>query len=205
LLYTPGWYEGMRQYGNYFDALSCHMVIKGTNFRTFDWCLHSYELKAPPQSWPFLTASRRGVPQTVMGLHDDDWDPRAVMTGSIGIFKRSLWELVPWNEDYFWNEDEDAEISRRIWKEGAVVRFNPYSKLETLSWRHSLVSLATRNSKELKMRFDPAPWPYKIYNAKFYAKLRWQHFKQRQKVRVKKFCESRNIDWVGKAYQALRK
>ncbi len=193
LLYTPGWYEGMKKYGNYFDALSCEMVIKGTNFRTFDWCLHSYDLKAPAQSWPFLTASHRGMHQTVMGLYDDDWDYRAVMTGSVGIFKRSLWKVVPWNEDYFWNQDEDAEISRRIWKEGAIVRFNPYSKLETLSWRHSLVSLAKRNPKELEMRFDPDPWPYKLYNAKFYAKLRWQHFKQRQKTRIKKFCQVHNI------------
>jgi len=193
LLYTPGWHQEMKKYGNCFEALSCHMVIKDTNLRTFDWYMHSYDLKAPPQSWPFLTASPRGIHQSCMGLHDDDWDLRAVMTGSVGIFKRSLLKLVPWNEDYFWNEDEDAELSRRLHKAGAVIRFNPYAKLETLRWRHCLLSLAVRNPKELEMRFDPDPWPYKIYNAKFYAKLRWQHFKQRQKTRVKKFCESHNI------------
>lgn len=205
LLYTPNWHEGMKEYGSYFDALSCEMVIKDTDFRTFDWYMHSYDLKAPPQSWPFFTASRRGIHQSCMGLHYDDWDYRAVMTGSVGIFKRSLLKLVPWNEDYFWNEDEDAELSRRLHKAGALIRFNPYSKLETLRWRHCLLSLAKRNTKELEMKFDPDPGSYKIYNAKFYAKLRWQHFKQRQKTRVRKFCESRNIDWVNKAYQALKK
>lgn len=199
------WFKGMKHWGNYFDALSCVTLFKafGKYLRAFDWMAHDPKtIKAPVVHNPFLrAASSKDVPRPEMALHYDDWDPRVAMCGSMAILKKSLWEVVPWDEKLFWVNYEDVNISHRITASGGVIRFNPYSKMETLFWRHALISVAKRDKKKLSLEFERDPLAQTMYNLAYYTKLRWRHFRQD----VKRFLKSKNLNKFIELIQFLRK
>ncbi|MCK4831001.1 hypothetical protein KA005_85615, partial [bacterium] len=198
IIFKVGWYKGMKQFGNYFDALSCIQVLNN-NLRSFDWYTKPPNLQAPPVYNSLLRATAsKGVPRNEMGLHYDDWDPFVVMNGGLTILKRSLWRVVPWDENRFWNDAEDVDISHRIYQNGGVIRFNPYSRCETAFWRHSLISLAKRDPKRLGVDFDTDPLPYVIYNAKYYLDLRLRRFWYHTKKHIKIFLSSKNAHKMSK-------
>jgi len=205
MVFQPGWHEGMKRWGNYFDALSCITLFKFLNaqLRAFDWLAHDPEtIKVPPVRNPLLRAAgSRGVARSEMALHYDDWDRRVVMCGSMTIVKHSLWKLAPWDERLFWVNYDDVNISQRITDDGGTIRFNPYSRCETLYWGHCLISVAKRDSNKLSQEFEPNPIAHDFYNFKYYTKLRWKHFRQD----VKKILETKRLYWLINIIQSFRK
>ncbi|HED1311395.1 TPA: hypothetical protein R4S08_005133 [Kluyvera ascorbata] len=63
---------------------------------------------------------------------------RQYLTGSLYICKRSLWEYCPQNEDYYWEEFEDAEFGVRASNKGIPCSINPYAFTQSINARSIL-------------------------------------------------------------------
>ena len=132
-----GWFEGMKRYGNCFDALSC-VVKDSEGKRRGDWF-----------TW--------GGPREDFGkigeLDYRDWDQWVVLDGALTIIKKSVWEKCRWDESLFWNQGEDIVFSHNLTKKGFLIRFNPYARCKTVVWRHGEVPCYRRNDRRLGKRY----------------------------------------------------
>jgi len=126
IIFEPSWYAGMKKYGNYFDALSCVQTLEGTAVRAGDWVTMGAKYDPALSTYDSCTGD----------MDYRDWDENAYIVGSLCILKKSVWKNAPWNEHLFWTESEDGELSWRFFRQGIVIRFNPYSKCTALSWQH---------------------------------------------------------------------
>ncbi len=190
LVFAPDWYEGMRRFGNHFDAMSC-VQITDNGLRAFDWYTQPPDLQVRTKRFRFWAPLLGGplfedVVYSEMGLHYDDWDPYVVMNGGLTILKRSVWEKAPWDESRFWNEAEDVDISHRISKIGGVVRFNPHSRCVTMFWRHCVTDLAERRKDGLGRRFERPSFAQALYNARYYFVQDYRRARVKITGRIKK-------------------
>jgi hypothetical protein len=129
----PGWFEGMKKYGNTFELLSCIIKTK-EGLRAGDWITYGNWMG----KYPYV-----GL------LEYNDWDQMGCLDGGLMIIKKSIWEKNKWDERLFLNQSEDAEISHRLHRNGYVARFNPFSECITLNWRHGALPLYTYDEKKL--------------------------------------------------------
>lgn len=127
LILDPGWYDGMKRYGNAFELLGCRQKDKTTGEQTGDWLT----LGGPMNNF-YCKISR---------LEYTDWDRYVYLSGQLTILKKSIWQKVLWDETRYWNEGEDADISFRARDIGHLIRFNPMSSCTALSWRHGKLPL----------------------------------------------------------------
>lgn len=65
-------------------------------------------------------------------MYANEYYGNAYLTGSLYIFKKSLWEFVPQNEKLFWAEFEDLEQGFYAYDSGVPSRINPYAYTQTL-------------------------------------------------------------------------
>lgn len=128
------WYQGMKKYGNYFEVLSCIIKDKEGN-RAGDWITYG--------NW-YPKFPRVGL------LEYYDWDKMGCLDGGLCIIKKSIWKNNRWNENLFWNQSEDAELSHRWYRHGIVTRFNPHASCLTLSWRHGSLPIYEFDSLKLE-------------------------------------------------------
>ncbi len=137
IIFSDGWYEGMKKYGNYFEALSCAVLLKKNNARAGDWLTYGSDLRL----YRYKTAYgdvQKGVDshEGMIGLLEyRDWDEGVFIAGFMNIFKKSVWERFPWDESLFWNEAEDVQLSSLHHKNGVVPRVNPVSICYTEEFR----------------------------------------------------------------------
>lgn len=160
ILFNANWYEGMKKYGNYFEALSCK-ILDTEGKRRGDWVTAGAAYKKFPK---------------VGMLEYHDWDRYGYVEGALYILKKSVWEKGKWNEALFWNQAEDIELGSRWHMLGVVARFNPYASCTTLSWRHRDYPLYAFHPRRL------SPYHWGVFDVKrlvgFYARkalglLRW--------------------------------
>ncbi len=121
IIFDKNWYKGMIKWGNHFEHLGC--TQKYLNKRTNDWLINERYFDIY-----FGFASL---------LDYQDWSNHAFIGGQLHIFKKSIFLNRGWNNFLFWNEAEDYEISRYYNSKGHILRFNPYSEVNTLSSRYN--------------------------------------------------------------------
>lgn len=133
ILLKNGWYEGIKNYGNYFEVLSCK-IFDSKGIRCGDWITYGNKLGRFPK--PGLLEYR-------------DWDKYGYLDGAMYILKKDVWRKVKWDEKLFWNQGEDIKLSEDYYRHGVVIRFNPFSECLTLSWRHGDFGVYSFNSMKL--------------------------------------------------------
>ncbi|PIZ52021.1 hypothetical protein COY27_01550 [Candidatus Woesearchaeota archaeon CG_4_10_14_0_2_um_filter_33_13] len=148
IVLNPGWFAGMKKYGNNFEVLSCKIDHK--TIRTYDWITSRYPYKDPRSRQYF-----GGY------LEYSDWDQWIYIDGGAIILKKIVWEKVKWDENLFWNEAEDLKLSHDQTEHGILIRFNPYSTCESLTWRHPSSKLIFKKNKK-KLGKLSGPFHYLI-------------------------------------------
>jgi hypothetical protein len=135
-----GWHAGMKEYGNYFDVLSCVLISRETGKRAGDWIAN--------------------IPGILGHLDYSDWDESVRINGAYIILKKSAWRKAPWNEHLFWNEAEDFELSERQNLAGVVPRLNPRSVCYTPGSRFKYMEFEKDTQKLGRLK---VPVPQGIY------------------------------------------
>jgi hypothetical protein len=117
------WFSGMKKYGNNWEILSTPTLQN--SLRTYDWLTIKYPLENPKSGW-FLGSH----------LEYSDWDKWIYLDGGVIILKKYVWEKVPWDESRYYAESEDVKLSHDQTRYGFIVRFNPYSTMESFRFNH---------------------------------------------------------------------
>ncbi len=120
MIFDPGWYAGMRRYGNHFEVLSC-VIHDERGGRAGDWVTSGAD-------WGKLVI--------VGNLDYRDWDPTGYVIGMLYVLKRSVGLRIPWDESRYWGQREDLHLSRAYAEAGVVTRFNPFSRVLCLYYRN---------------------------------------------------------------------
>jgi len=148
IMLNKDWFEGMKRYKNNFEVLSCKIYCN--NIRTYDWITTKY-----PYDDKRSNFYQGGY------LEYSDWDKWIYVDGGAIIIKKDIWEKVKWDERLFWNQREDVKLSHEQTKRGILIRFNPYSSYESLTWRHPASKLIFKKNN-LKLGKLKGPIPYVI-------------------------------------------
>ena len=153
IILGKNWFRGMKKYGNYFEILSCVIKNKEGN-RSGDWITYGNK---------FGRYSKIGF------LDYKDSDRFGYLDGAMYLLKKSIWLKQKWDEHLFWNDGEDIKLSQDWYNLGVLLRFNPYSKCETLNWRHGALPIYFFNPYKL------GKYPISVYKKiipliKFYIK-----------------------------------
>lgn len=136
LVLNPDWYQGMKKYGNGFELLGCIQRQKDGS-SAGDWLTNGGPL------YDFYK---------IAGMEYTDWDYNTYLSGQLVIIKKSIYEKVLWDENTYWIPKTqrdliaDSDFAFRARDLGHLIRFNPYSSMLALSWRHGYVPL----------RYDPS-------------------------------------------------
>lgn len=128
IYFDKEWFEGVKKYGNYFEVMS------------FPVCdTQKVKTKYPYSNWGTI-GKRWDYNKLVYGfelsggqLSPQDWDRYCYVGGAAIALKKPIWKLAKWNEDLFWREYEDIELSHRQHQNGIMIRFNFFAKLYTMT------------------------------------------------------------------------
>src|SRR5690606_29803013 len=102
LVFTPGFAEGLRRFGEGYDAMSVRLLNPdGTRF--WDWA---------------STGGTRGA--VLLDYHDTD--PCLYVTGGCVILKPTALERVAWTAGRGFYHGEDVDLSRRVRAAGLELR-----------------------------------------------------------------------------------
>jgi len=143
MIFDKDWYKGMKKYGNYFEVMSCRIYDKNEQ-RAGDWITWGKPWKKV--GW--------------IGLMDyRDWDKHGVIDGGLYIMKKSSWEKVKFDE-HPWNIEEDMKLSKDWYDAGIVARFNPFSLVHTLAWKHGARGRYKFNNQKIGRLVDIPPKRY---------------------------------------------
>jgi|WetSurMetagenome_2_1015567.scaffolds.fasta_scaffold106817_2 hypothetical protein len=124
MIIPGGWYDGMKEYGNYFEILVVPVYETGKiGKRILDWM--SFE------STPLDFKRDR-----VVMLPYDEWSPQVYVDGGFLVGKKSILEKVLFDERLHWGEMEDLHFSRELYQHGALFSLNPRAFVFTKSDRH---------------------------------------------------------------------
>lgn len=133
LVFDKDWFKGMKQYGNVFEMLGCVQTDRETGVQAGDWLTHGGPLRARYK---------------IARLNYEDWDYNIYLSGQLTIMKKSIWKKVLWDETRYWGE-EDVDFSFRARDFGFIIRFNPFSKVHSITWRHGKLPLKYDSSQGL--------------------------------------------------------
>ncbi|MDP3941276.1 MAG: hypothetical protein Q8Q49_03105 [bacterium] len=128
LVFDRNWYRGMRKYGNSFELLGCIQIEKNTRENAGDW---------------LTLGGPMGTRWKISRLTYSDWDFYGYLSGQLMIIKKSIWEKTLWDETRYWDgvDDADWDIIFRARDLGHIIRFNPFSSVTALTWRHGKLPL----------------------------------------------------------------
>ncbi len=149
------WFEGMKRYGNYFDALSCVQLTE-EGWRAGDW----------------ITSCCSGLPGVVALLDYRDWDKWGYLDGGLAIIKKSVWRHVKWDESLFWNQSEDVTMGHSLTAKGFLLRFNLHSSCKVPQWRHGKLPQIDFSSKTLGTFRGPLKRRLSCYFVRFKENIR---------------------------------
>jgi len=116
------WFEGMKRWGDYFDVLGGPIYYPTMGVTKTNWDTMGFRIT--PERLNRVNAVSAGLDPT-------DWDRYAIIGGPLIIIKKSIWKLAKWNEDLFWGDWEDVELSHRQSDEGILLRFNPWAEFRS--------------------------------------------------------------------------
>lgn len=130
IIFDPGWYKGMKKYGNAFELLGCIQKEKSGE-RAGDW-----------MTW--------GGPieelYKIANLNYKEWDYYTYLSGQLIITKKSIYNRILFDETRYWIKVDDVDFSFRARDAGFITRFNSYSSSSPLVWRYG----------SLPSRYDPS-------------------------------------------------
>lgn len=133
---SDDWFKNIKEYGNDFDILSASQYYNER--RLADWVENK---------------------NTIANPHDINhivnykfWSPDIYLPGGVNIFKKYIIYNNPYNEELFWADKEDIELSRRHFLSGYVIRICDTARFEALfsHWKSpSLIGHALRKVKSV--------------------------------------------------------
>jgi GT2 family glycosyltransferase len=97
---------GLQRYGNDFDVLSCR-ILNPDYTRYWDWKAHKDGL-----NWL---------------LDYGDKSPLVSVTGGLCIMRRWVWDVVKWDSERGFYQNEDVDFSERLKAKNIRIDINPYS------------------------------------------------------------------------------
>ncbi len=148
------WFEGMKRYGNYFEVLACKQTFEDY---VMGWTVYRGHANN--------TMDFFGEIQIVDKLDASDWSPKVVTHNGVSIMKKSVWSKAKWDEERFWNEKDDVDLSFRQYDNGIMTRYNPYGELQISYSRVGLHHLTLRKNSR---RDDWMRWSGPIKEQLFY-------------------------------------
>ena len=114
------------------DILICHdrFYLADTFISDFEKWGYHYSIAVPKVFVPNL--GMRGLDWAVVSSENHAWSQGGLLNyraysrfaytpGGATIIRKSAWEKYPWNENLYWNEHEDVEMSRRMQRDGEVI------------------------------------------------------------------------------------
>lgn len=121
IYFDESWFEGIKKWGNYFDVLSCPVMLslKNGQIISSNWETVKDDFKLKDDYRLFHS---NGI------LDVSDWDKNVIIPGPLIILKKHIWSCEKWNEHLFWGQGEDIEYSHRQHQKGIMIRLNSYSK-----------------------------------------------------------------------------
>jgi len=140
-----GWYEGMKEYGSYFEVLCCEQEF---GKYTLGWNVHGGRITSKIPEPDLI-----GHITVVDDLHPADWSTKIITHNGISIMKKSIWAVRPWNEDLFWGDDEDLEMSFKEYEKGIMMRYAPQPVIHVIESRTGLTRLKLRKNSKRDMWF----------------------------------------------------
>jgi len=116
IILDPTWYQGMKEWGNCFEILSCAQLLN--NKRTYDYMTYEPGLFKP-------------IPHLLALLDPKDWHNPAFQGGQLHIFKKQLFvdKNILFLETIYWGISEDVQLCYDFLKEGFLLRYNPSAKV----------------------------------------------------------------------------
>jgi hypothetical protein len=127
----------MKRWGNCFEFIGCAQLYEGK--RAADWLLHE-KIKGLEFSFASILSYK-------------DWDFDVYQAGQLHILKRNISCKIPWNENYYWGMPEDLRLSNDLRDEGYLLRNNPASSFNVLTYRiGELPKVIFRNDRISKKR-----------------------------------------------------
>lgn len=106
IIFHPGWYAGMIQYGDDWDALSCR-ILNPDGSRFWDWKTYQDGINTL--------------------LDYDQTSEHVSLTGGYICLKRWVFDRVKWDNDTGFYRGEDVDYSARLKTAGVRIAFNPHS------------------------------------------------------------------------------
>ena len=126
----PGWCDAFSEWHKAYDggplaAVSEVLDINGK--RTIDWVYGLHVGTPAIQSGIFLPYDFKYNPKNA-----NKWENCAYIPGNYFIIDVKTALKIPLNESLGWNQGEDVEWSRRLWKSGLVPQFIPNARVQYL-------------------------------------------------------------------------
>jgi len=109
MIFHEDFHEGLRHFGPGFDVLAVRLLNPdGTRY------------------WDWATC---GGPEGHYLLAYDTSDPDVYVTGGICVIKKSVANMVRWDDVRGFYQQEDVDFSRRIKRAGLSIKFCPYASV----------------------------------------------------------------------------
>lgn len=118
------WYKSLCDWGNGFEILCASHLYQNKQEFLPSWYRYKFDLN---------NIYKWNVP--IAKLQKDDWDPYILDCGSVLVAKRTILNSYKFNEDLFWGQFEDCELSKRLADSGFIFRYS-----------HNLIFLSSRKS-----------------------------------------------------------
>ncbi|MTC45750.1 hypothetical protein GKR71_07785 [Providencia sp. wls1922] len=142
---SDSWYSGFLDYGGDFDVISLPQTYNDRQLPY--WVENSANINNP---------------YDINEIKNEKyWSKNLYMPGGANVFKKSIAESNKYNENLYWQQKEDIELSRRHTLNGYMLRLNNKSSLEALfsHWKDPTklglaIKLIKKNILELKLKFN---------------------------------------------------
>jgi hypothetical protein len=123
-LLPDNWFEQMKNYGNYFEAL----------------CLktHNPQGQRFGVDWMKFDPSISGRRHLNRALLYNEWHKDAIIPGGSFIIKKNLFENFMLDERLHWDEMEDMQLSRMAVLNGLLIQFDPNNYYISRQVRHGV-------------------------------------------------------------------
>ena len=147
--FSKDWLEGMRKWGANFEVLSFPIYYPNEKILRYNWDTMGF----------FASKEKLNKLRSTSGALDPtDWDPHVFIGGPVIALKKHIWSIAKWDENLFWGDSEDLELSYRQHLNGIMLRFNHFAQVNSSIVTVALMGFHYRKNKEKLGRYIMNPF-----------------------------------------------